>query len=177
MPSKYNGRILRKAISSELKIDNCDLDKFIISLYDEGLSGVEISEFFERETGVKISPRSVQRRVKKFGNPRSLKDSFNNAVKRGRVVWQLEEDKKRRECARHQINRGLRLKVLERDEFKCTLCGSKEFLQVDHIIARMNGGEETFENLRTLCLDCNIGKQINEKENLTIGGWKSGIKK
>jgi len=175
MPSKYNGKELRVLICTGLEIGIDEYENFIRKLYRDGLSGQEVSEFIERETGEFISPRSVQRIVKKHGETRSVSESFQNAMDRGRVVWQPEEDVARRTEARHQINRGLRMRILERDGFKCVLCGAGELLQVDHIVARRNGGSDEEENLRTLCIDCNIGKRIVEKESVKSGGFKSGV--
>jgi 5-methylcytosine-specific restriction endonuclease McrA len=65
---------------------------------------------------------------------------------------------------RREPSIGLRLKVLQRDRFRCKLCGQSpatEFgciLHVDHIVAFSNGGKTTFDNLQTLCSRCNIGK-------------------
>lgn len=58
----------------------------------------------------------------------------------------------------------LRWKVLQRNRFTCCACGRSPAtstgveLHVDHITAWSNGGETTFENLQTLCSDCNLGK-------------------
>jgi hypothetical protein len=58
----------------------------------------------------------------------------------------------------------LRFRVMQRDNFTCRACGrspAKNFgveLHVDHIYAYSKGGETIFENLQTLCKDCNLGK-------------------
>lgn len=58
----------------------------------------------------------------------------------------------------------LRWKVLHRDRFTCCGCGSSPAttigveLHVDHIVPWSKGGESVFENLQTLCSDCNLGK-------------------
>lgn len=174
MESKFNGRNLRKKICQGLGIRTEDYENFLIKLYNENMSGAEISELIERETEVVISPRSIQRIVAKSGKMRTVKEAFGLAMGKGRVVWQLEEDKKRREGARHQVAKRMRYEVMKRDGFKCVLCGSKELLQIDHRVARMNDGLDTFENLRTLCLECNIGNAQTKKEYVQIGGFKSG---
>lgn len=62
------------------------------------------------------------------------------------------------------ISLSLRYKVLSRDRFRCVICGrspAKEptiELHVDHIFPWSKGGQNTEENLRTLCFDCNLGK-------------------
>ncbi len=55
----------------------------------------------------------------------------------------------------------LRFRVLQRDKFMCVICGRKPpeiELQIDHKIPYSNGGETTFDNLQTLCKECNLGK-------------------
>jgi len=58
----------------------------------------------------------------------------------------------------------LRFRVMQRDNFTCKACGrspAKNFgieLHVDHKVAYSKGGETIFENLQTLCKDCNLGK-------------------
>lgn len=45
--------------------------------------------------------------------------------------------------------------VLNRDDYKCQICGSKDIrLEVHHIIYRSNGGTNRMDNLVTLCHDC-----------------------
>ena len=62
------------------------------------------------------------------------------------------------------INLRLRFKVLQRDNFKCCICGRSPattqglVLHVDHIKPWSKGGETILENLQTLCRDCNLGK-------------------
>jgi hypothetical protein len=46
-------------------------------------------------------------------------------------------------------------RVWNRDMHKCTNCGSDHALQVDHVIPRAKGGQDTLENLRLLCRNCN----------------------
>ncbi len=65
---------------------------------------------------------------------------------------------------RHEIKLGLRYKVLVRDKFKCIRCGISPatdhscHLHIDHKIPFSKGGKTIFENLQTLCDNCNLGK-------------------
>ena len=45
--------------------------------------------------------------------------------------------------------------VIIRDGFKCSYCGSKKDLTVDHIMPTSRGGLDTFENTVTACMKCN----------------------
>jgi hypothetical protein len=69
----------------------------------------------------------------------------------------------RRQASR-TINWRLRFLVLQRDGFRCRLCGASPAtqagvqLQVDHIVPWSKGGETTLDNLQTACERCNIGK-------------------
>ena len=62
------------------------------------------------------------------------------------------------------ISLSLRLKVLNRDNFKCVFCGkcpATDFgtkLHIDHMVPFSQGGKSTLENLQTLCEECNLGK-------------------
>jgi len=62
---------------------------------------------------------------------------------------------------RKAISKKLRLLILERDGYRCRLCGrtAKETkLEVDHIKPIAKGGTDSLNNLWTLCIDCNRGK-------------------
>lgn len=65
---------------------------------------------------------------------------------------------------RRDINLRLRFRVMQRDNFKCCICGASPandptvVLHIDHIIPWSKGGETIMENLQTLCSKCNLGK-------------------
>ena len=67
-----------------------------------------------------------------------------------------------RDLERSKLTAGLRYDVLQRDRFKCTICGAGQTdgvkLHVDHIIPVSKGGKTERDNLRTLCERCNLGK-------------------
>lgn len=59
----------------------------------------------------------------------------------------------------------LRFDVLRRDGFNCVYCGAggrSVILEVDHRIAKSNGGSDDMENLVTSCLTCNRGKGASD---------------
>jgi 5-methylcytosine-specific restriction endonuclease McrA len=49
-------------------------------------------------------------------------------------------------------------RVLERDGWRCQKCGSPENLQVHHKIKRSQRGNDSLENLVTLCAYCHIAE-------------------
>jgi len=72
--------------------------------------------------------------------------------------------KKDQKPSSREIPLSVRLKVLNRDNFKCVFCGKSpatDFgtkLHIDHIVPYSKGGLSLFENLQTLCEECNLGK-------------------
>lgn len=60
--------------------------------------------------------------------------------------------------AKKKISQTLRMKVYERDGFKCVTCSVQTNLSLDHIKPEVLGGEATLENLQTMCKSCNSRK-------------------
>lgn len=60
--------------------------------------------------------------------------------------------------ARRWIRPSLRAAVYQRDGHACLHCGTRESLSLDHIYPYSLGGEDTLENLQTLCRPCNSRK-------------------
>lgn len=66
--------------------------------------------------------------------------------------------KQREEFGRDKISKSTREDVFDADNYKCTYCGSSEFLQIDHVIPLSKGGTNDRENLTTACRSCNLSK-------------------
>jgi 5-methylcytosine-specific restriction endonuclease McrA len=64
------------------------------------------------------------------------------------------------------IGAGLRLKILDRDNFRCVLCGRSPAteigvrLHIDHKVPFSQGGQSTIDNLQTLCQTVTGGRAI-----------------
>lgn len=132
---------------------------------DEKMSCKEISDRLFDISGIRISERSLQRKMKSLGVMRNIKESFNIAIKKGRVQWKYKDPLFK--TNKSSIAKSLRYEILKRDGFKCVLCGrgaSETILEVDHILPKCKGGLTKQDNLRALCVDCNQGKRILEKE-------------
>jgi len=48
----------------------------------------------------------------------------------------------------------LKIRILERDGWRCQVCGSSTNLQVHHLVFRSRLGADASENLITLCAAC-----------------------
>ena len=64
-----------------------------------------------------------------------------------------------------------RKNILQRDNNSCQYCGyiGKE-LSIDHIIPRSRGGDDSWENVTTACLSCNVikGNRTPEEANMPL---------
>jgi len=61
--------------------------------------------------------------------------------------------------------RRLCAEVLERDGWRCQYCGTSQHLEVHHICFRSQLGDDTGENLITLCAKChhNLHQRVHKK--------------
>ena len=62
---------------------------------------------------------------------------------------------------RGKVSNKMRFSIYERDCYRCCKCGiSGDYaqLEIDHIIPIAKGGKTTYDNLQTLCHECNIEK-------------------
>jgi hypothetical protein len=48
----------------------------------------------------------------------------------------------------------LRQQVLQRDGWRCQCCGARSNLEVHHKVFRSQGGQDSEENLITVCAEC-----------------------
>ena len=74
-----------------------------------------------------------------------------------------------RAVERAKMTPSLRYKIMQRDGFRCRLCGASAAdgakLHVDHICPVSKGGKTEPDNLRTLCERCNLGKSARYNPN------------
>lgn len=56
------------------------------------------------------------------------------------------------------IRQGLRMRVFERDGFRCVDCGAQKDLTVDHVIPEIHNGAHEMHNFCTRCKSCNSKK-------------------
>lgn len=77
-----------------------------------------------------------------------------------------------------------RFEIFKRDAFTCQYCGNTPptvVLEVDHILAVANGGDDDPLNLTTSCFDCNRGKsdvalnQVTKNRKVNLEYEKEGF--
>ena len=90
-------------------------------------------------------------------------DEIEKAIKHKRDIYSANA--KYRATVQHErslMTDKLRYQVLQRDGFRCCICGASSAdgvkLHVDHIKPVSKGGKTELSNLRTLCDRCNLGK-------------------
>lgn len=62
---------------------------------------------------------------------------------------------------RGKVSNKMRFSIYERDGYQCRKCGVSDrnaSLEIDHIIPISKGGKSTYDNLQTLCHECNVKK-------------------
>lgn len=69
------------------------------------------------------------------------------------------------------ISNKVKQVVFERDKYRCQNCDTHLNLSIDHIQPESRGGDESMDNLQTLCITCNKSKGTK-----TMDEWLGGAK-
>lgn len=116
-----------------------------------------------------ISSGAYLRKYGKWSNAlKSFVNYINNSIEKNEI--NLIKNTANSHKTTRDINLRLRFKVMQRDNFKCCMCGaspakdSSVELHIDHIKPWSKGGETEINNLQTLCSKCNLGKSNLELE-------------
>jgi hypothetical protein len=123
---------LDNSINSEEALHNVDLQDFFDLSYDQ------FDEFKEKE---------VRKALELGANISEL-----DTAKYPKVYKTLNDD------AGRSISQQVKDLVWNRDNGKCSVCGSNEKLEFDHIIPFSKGGSNTYRNIQLLCELCNRTK-------------------
>jgi 5-methylcytosine-specific restriction endonuclease McrA len=70
--------------------------------------------------------------------------------------------------------RALRRLTLQRDGYRCTVCGATEQLEVHHVVPRRAGGADALSNLVTLCVACHEKEHAGAEVTVDRAGEGSG---
>lgn len=76
----------------------------------------------------------------------------------------------REEALRRELKPRHKKEILERDKYRCTNCGSHKNLCIDHKTPISRGGDNSQDNLQTLCRKCNCSKG-----NKTMQEWQEWL--
>ncbi len=76
----------------------------------------------------------------------------------GETRQEAEDFLARSQPTKSRISNKLRLRIYERDGFKCVYCRSRKDLSLDHVRAESRGGATDEGNLVTCCKPCNSKK-------------------
>jgi len=121
----------------------------------------------ELDKAVGLSDFSLGTYEQRFGSWNKALLAFEAFIKSGNapeVKSALPRPTRPNKRTGSKVNWRLRAQVLIRDNCICQMCGASPakdpnvILHADHIKPWSKGGETALENLRTLCLKCNIGK-------------------
>lgn len=89
-------------------------------------------------------------------------------VKNKKEDFYLDEEIWRAICRveRGKVSNKMRFSIYKRDRYRCRKCGrSTDNLEIDHIFPISKGGKSTYNNLQTLCHECNVLKSNTLEHN------------
>ena len=111
-----------------------------------------------------LSKFSVSPYAQRYGSWYNALKAFIAAMNGDIIETKQTNNEKNATNNPRSINYRTRFKVMQRDDFKCQICGASPAMQagvllhVDHIVPVAKGGQATMDNLQTLCQKCNLGK-------------------
>jgi ribosomal protein L37E len=113
--------------------------------------------------------RFIKHQMRGLAGSGSTEQIVGDAKLRGMVqpgsAQRIARTRQSESANRRDPSQALINKVWKRDNFRCRRCGRSPaihfgvVLEVDHIIPWVKGGKTTFENLQTLCSNCNRSKK------------------
>ena len=121
---------------------------------------------FYNEVRKPLSDYIVDTYCRRFGGWFKACEKFIE-YKQGNISFESGGKQKNSGRSRN-INEKIRLKIFKRDNFACVICGKSPathigvILHLDHIKPFSSGGDNSAENLRTLCDKCNLGRNNDE---------------
>lgn len=166
-PYKFDKRY---RVQSELfEVGFPDSDELYKTLYltgapacDHPMSCIEIAEWLYSDHGISVTPKTVQYNVNKMGIKRTKSESKRLAMKTGRMVYRKKPEHEKYKSK--SISALIRFKVMQRDNYKCCLCGNTRENGYSLEIHHKNGPDNDINNLQTLCFLCHRGLHLSERE-------------
>lgn len=76
---------------------------------------------------------------------------------------------------RAKVSNKMRFAIYERDNYRCCICHRRtDDLEIDHIFPISKGGKSVYDNLQTLCHECNTKKSNKVFPGVVNPGQKRG---
>lgn len=130
----------------------------------EEISKTEELHYITENTKLKKQLHQKDIELAKLKSIKTVTASKNIRLNHEKNQLESELSKKRR-----PTGNDLRHKVFKRDKYMCVECGASKThsrLTIDHIIPVALGGTNEFDNLQTLCEECNNAKS----SQIWVGG-------
>lgn len=121
---------------------------------------------FYTEISKPVSKFVVDTYCRRFGSWFKACEAFIRYKKQDPGFTKLLKEKPVRKT--RAITEKMRLQVFKRDHYACCKCGKSPSayrgisLHLDHVIPFSKGGNNSLDNLQTLCNKCNLGKGCDE---------------
>ena len=107
-----------------------------------------------------MSQKSVKDRIHRaISLARKLAKGIDRADRTYRKLVHLKTEV--RPASRNHLSASKRKRILLRGKGRCVKCGSRENLEIDHVVPLARGGSNRLENLQLLCRDCNRRKGVD----------------
>lgn len=166
-------------ILSQKRCSKCGETKLVSEFYKrKGRSGylsicktcrgkisIDIDKLKEYRKNHRLKYKALRNEQSKQWNrahPEKHRQSNNKYQKNNPdVSRQITKNRReRKKNAGGTISKQEWLDVLEKYGNKCLCCGSREFIQMDHVVPLIVGGSNTIDNVQPLCRSCNSKKGI-----------------
>ena len=136
-----------------------------------------MSEFYVQAKQIAyLKEQEAQRNLEEAERSQKEAEIVANQYAELKQVTEQEKAEEKETRHRRYVSKGIKQRVLERDNYTCRICGISKgmldsivpglgdylLLEVDHIIPVANGGSgDNINNLQTLCWRCNRKKGKN----------------
>ncbi|MCZ7384810.1 MAG: HNH endonuclease signature motif containing protein [Candidatus Methanoperedens sp.] len=140
--------------------DKFDINKIALDIIERKLDLVSIRDYLKEQFENPMWNQLFNNNYELFKKEVDLScDKILNQEKyQTRLISPYYEQKDPKDI--QAVPPELRQKVLERDGYKCVMCGSTKYPQIDHIKPFSKGGETVFDNLQTMCRKCKLRKSM-----------------